>query len=424
MLWRAIVFVKDPMNRDRRWKIKNIVLIILAIACYIIGVRKYYELRKNYQSVSVQLQGEPATKEQVKTLLEEEKEKYGMEEGQKEEEKENKEKEIEKHQEIQVSGKNTVKKVPEITAYEKEEHMKVSDTKFGKDKNVTKYLVYGGMNQVLPVQIYSGNFVYVNDYEGCILDRETAYALFGSLDIIGQQVVIDEKVYNKDTDSNSSSNISGSQEGRVTTIKQREYYVRGILDTSHPIVMVQSREDTTQFHYMQFDFGNSSRGREYIEQLLMVYPLGSSAAIIDQNLIVRLLGNVLFLPWLFAGFVIIWKTIRLLMEYFKQMGFTNKTPLLFIKLITPSILVVLGIIISAKRFAFFPLQYIPTKWSDFNSVSRTINLIREHVDEFNYMTPTIREVLLRENIVILVIAVISMVVLMWVVIERIRARIT
>lgn len=397
------------MSRERMWKIKNVVLVLLAIVCYIIGVMKYYELRENYQSVSVQLQGEPATKEQVETLLEEEKEKYGMEE--------EKEEGREKQQEEQVSRLDRVKKVPEITAYEKEEHMKVSDTKFGKDKNVTKYLVYGGMNQILPVQIYSGNYVYENDYEGCMLDRDTAYALFGSLDIIGQQVVIDEKIINKNTESDSGS----SQGDEVTTIKQREYYVRGILDTSHPIVMVQSRDDKTEFHYLQFDYGNSSRGREYVEQLMMVYPLGSSAAIVDQNLIVRLLGNVLFLPWLVAGIVIIWKTVHLLTEYFKLQEFLKKSPQFFVKLIIPSILAVIGIVVTAKRFAFFPLQYIPTKWSDFNSVNRTINQIREHINEFNYMTPTIREVLLKENIAILFIAVVSMIVFIWVVIERIRA---
>lgn len=407
MLWRAIVFVKEPMNKERLWKIKNVVLIALAIACYSIGVMKYYELRENYQSVSVQLQGEGATKEQVKTLLEEEKEKYGMEEEGREEK-----------QKKQVTQRNKVKKVPEITAYEKEEHRKVSDTKFGKTKNVTKYLVYGGMNQILPIQIYSGNYVYENDYEGCMLDRDTAYALFGSLDIIGQQVVIEEKVINKNAESNSNS----SQGEQVTTIKQREYYVRGILDTSHPVVMVQTREDKTQFHYLQFDYGNSSRGREYVEQLMMVYPLGSSGVIVDQNLIVRLLGNVLFLPWLFAGIIIIWKRVHLLTEYFKLQEFLKQPPRFFAKLILPPILAVIGIVVTARRFAFFPLQYIPTKWSDFSSVSRTINLIREHIDEFNFMTPTIRDVLLKENIAILVIAVVSMIVLMWVVIERSRDR--
>ncbi|SHM06387.1 hypothetical protein SAMN02746066_00594 [Anaerosporobacter mobilis DSM 15930] len=403
------MFVKEPMNKERLWKIKNVVLMALALACYSVGVMKYYELRENYQSVSVQLQGEGATKEQLKTLLEEEKEKYGMEE---------EEEGRDEQQKKQVSQRNKVKKIPEITAYEKEEHRKVSDTKFGKTKNVTKYLVYGGMNQILPIQIYSGNYVYENDYEGCMLDRDTAYALFGSLDVIGQQVVIDEKVINKNAESNSNS----SQGEQVTTIKQREYYVRGILDTSHPVVMVQTREDKTQFHYLQFDYGNSSRGREYVEQLMMVYPLGSSGVMVDQNLIVRLLGNVLFLPWLLAGIIIIWKRVHQLTEYFKLQEFLKQPPRFFAKLILPPILAVIGIVVTAKRFAFFPLQYIPTKWSDFSSVSRTINLIREHIDEFNYMTPTIRDVLLKENIAILVIAVVSMIVLMWVVIERIRAR--
>lgn len=384
-----------------RWKIKNVVLVLLAITCYIIGVRKYYELRENYQSVSVRLQGEATTKEEVKTLVEEEKEKYGMEE--------DNEKELNERS-------NTVKKVPEITAYEEEEYMQVADTRYGKTKNVTKYLVYGDMNQILPVQICRGNYTYEDDYEGCILDKETAYELFGSLDIIGQQISIDEKVIATKTEENDGS----SQGEQVTTVKQREYYIRGILDTSHPIVMVHTRSDKTQFHNLQFNYGNSSRGREYVEQLMMIYPIGSSPAIVDQNLMVRLIGNILFLPWLIAGIIITWKTVRITIEYFKKKEFNKKLPQFLIKKITYSILAVIGIVITAKRFAFLPLQYIPTKWSDFNSVTRTINLIQDHVEEFNYMAPTIREVLLRESMTKLVMAVTGMLILIWVVIERVH----
>lgn len=408
MLWRATVFAKDPMSRESKWKIKNIVLLILAIACYIIGVKTYYGLRENYQSVSVQLQGEATTKEQVKTLLEEEKEKYEL--------KQDKEEEYEREE-----NKNKVKKVPEVTAYEMEEHMKVANTKFNREKDITKYLVYGGMNQILPVQICRGNYVYENDLEGCILDKDTAYTLFGSLDIIGQQVVIDENTISINHDSDGSQD-SSTQGENVTTTKKREYYIRGILDTSHPVVMVQARLDKTQFHYLQFDYGNSSRGREYVEQLILVYSLGSSSVIVDQNLIVRLLGNILFLPWLFAGVYIIVKTIRSFLGYFKEKKYRNEPPQLLINKLVPAVFSVLGIVITAKRFAFFPLQYIPTKWSDFNSVSRTIDLIKDHVEEFNYMTPTIREVLLRQNITILVMAVLGMVILVWVVMERIHGK--
>lgn len=397
------------MSRESKWKIKNIVLLILAIACYIIGVHTYYELRENYQSVSVQLQGEATTKEQVKTLLEEEKEKYDLNED-KEEEKSERE-----------DNKNEVKKVPEVTAYEKEEHMQVTNTKFNKEKDITKYLVYGAMNQILPVQICRGNYVYENDLEGCILDKDTAYALFGSLDIIGQPVMIDENTISNKQDRNDSRD-SSTQGESVTTTKKREYYIRGILDTSHPVVMVQARFDKTQFHYLQFDYGDSSRGREYVEQLILVYPLGSSSVIVDQNLIVRLLGNVLFLPWLFAGVFIIVKTIQLFSGYLKEKKYRNEPPQFFIKKLIPATFSVIGIGITANKFAFFPLQYIPTKWSDFNSVSRTIDLIREHVEEFNYMTPTIREVLLRQNITMLIMEVLAMVILVWVVVERIHGK--
>ncbi|WP_455714241.1 hypothetical protein [Anaerosporobacter sp.] len=401
------MFAKDPMSRESRWKIKNIVLLILAIACYGIGVKTYYELRENYQSVSVQLQGEATTKKQVETVLEEEKEKYELEEDKEEEKTERKD------------NKNEVKKVPEVTAYEMEEHMKVTNRNFNRDKELTKYLVFGDMNQILPIQICRGNYVYEDDLEGCILDKDTAYGLFGSLDIIGQQVAIDENSKTKDSKDNNESSAQGEN---VTTTNEREYYVRGILDTSHPVVMVQARYDKTQFHYLQFDYGNSSRGREYVEQLMMIYPLGSSPVIVDQNLIVRLLGNVLFLPWLFAGIFIICKTIRFYFEYLKEKEYKNETLQHFIMKFVPAIITVLGIAITAKRFAFFPLQYIPTKWSDFNSVSRTMDLIRKHVEEFNYMTPTIREVLLRGNMNKLVMAVAGMIILIWVVIERVHIK--
>ncbi|WP_310602295.1 hypothetical protein [Anaerosporobacter sp.] len=344
------MFVKGRMSKVSRWKVKNIVLLILVILCYITAVRKYYELQENYQSVSVRLQGEAVTKEQVEMIPQTE-------------------------------------ELPEITAYEMEEHRTIMDTRYEKSKDITKYLTYGNMAQILPLQICRGNYVYEEDYEGCILDKGTAYELFGSLDIIGQSIIMEE------TDSDSSQ-LYGEQ---IAGTKQQEYYIRGILDTSYPIVMIQSREEKTTFHYLQLDYGNSSRGREYAEQLVMTYSLGSSFIIVDQNLIVRLLGNLLFLPWLIGGTAVIWKVIHLS---------------LLMRKVIPCICAIMGIVITAKEFAFFPLQYVPTKWSDFNSARRIIDAIHNHIEEFRYLSPTIREVMFKDNIIMLLFTVMIILILM------------
>ncbi|WP_167957060.1 ABC transporter permease [Anaerosporobacter faecicola] len=403
------------MNRRKRWKIKNVILLVLAMFCYIIGIRTYNGLRENYQSVSVQLQGDGTTKKQVVTLLEEEKEKYSIGEG-------------DTMDETNAAGEEAkvttrVKKVPEITAYEMEEHKTVTNKKYGKEKATTKYLVYGNMQQILPLQIYRGNYVYENDYEGCILDKETAYELFGSMDILGQQVEVEETILQKRTGVTEGENSGTEDKQQQTTSSvKRVYYVRGILDTSHPVFMVQARSDQTTFHYLQLNYGDTERGREYVEQLQMIYPLGSSAVIVDQNLIVRLVGNVLFLPvlFVFVFFLIFFiRRIQLygngeekLQERLRIMAGTE--------LKKAFLLLALGItvVVTARQYGFFPLQYIPTKWSDFNSVGRTINTIQSHMEELNYMTPTIREVMMRKELGVLVGSVIAMVIFIWVLQER------
>lgn len=78
----------------------------------------------------------------------------------------------------------------------------------------------------------------------------------------------------------------------------------------------------------------------------------------------------------------------------------------------------LGLVIAGKNFGCFPLQYIPTKWSDFNCIQRTFTLIQDHYEEIQYMTPSLREINLRGNIVVLVLLVAGMLVLLWVLEER------
>lgn len=377
------MFAKDLMSRKE--KIKNGILLIIILVLYIVGVHQYMDMRRNYRSVTVRLEDQPITKEKTRTIMEEMKE---MEE------------------ESSEDTKSTRGRIPNITAYEKEEHITVTNDNLGRERQITFYRVCGSMEQILPCELLRGNYAYQEDYVGCVIDKNTAYRLFGSYDIIGKCITV--------------SVIQ--QEGETTRTQYKNYYIRGILSTSQPIVMIQAKEDTTQFYSMQLDYGNSSRGREYAQQLLMVYQVSAEYQIVDQNLIVRLTGNLLLIPWLILTIVTGTRTIRKWNHIFNNQKQEWLHMLKNDLSILPTLVCIITLGITGSQFGFFPLQYIPTKWSDFNCVSRTIAMIRQHSKEFEYLTPSMREIILRGKVETLALLIGGILVLFWILYERRRMK--
>ena len=343
------MFVGERMNRKE--KSKNIILWVVIFVFYATAIYQYNDMTRNYRSVTVRLQDQSITKEKIESILEEEMEEQDA-------------------RGVAKANSGTAVKLPDITAYEKEEHVSVANDSVGKKRQVNRYQVCGNMSLILPSELLCGNYVYREDYEGCVIDKETAYQLYGSYDIIGQEIT-------------------------VPVINQNKtYYIRGILSITQPTIMIQTKDDNVQFYSMQLDYGNSSRGREYTEQLLMVYQIAAEYQIVDQNLIVRVTGNLFVLPWIILTIVLVTRTLR----KWKANSDNHRQDWLHkIKsdrtIISTGVCVIMLVVVG-KQYGFFPLQYIPTKWSDFNCVSRIIALIQAHSKEFEFMVLFMREIAL------------------------------
>jgi len=75
----------------------------------------------------------------------------------------------------------------------------------------------GNMNLITPGRLMAGTYVTDSDPKGCVLGRKTADSLFGSLEVTGEQVVLEDNTY----------------------------IVRGIVDIDGQLCMIQGKPEET-----------------------------------------------------------------------------------------------------------------------------------------------------------------------------------
>lgn len=274
--------------------------------------------------------------------------------------------------------------VPEFVAYHMTEHVEVREVSLGRTTNVTLYGVYGKMQQVTPSELVAGNYVTYEDYVGCLIDADSAYQLFGSVQVTGQQIVINKKLYD----------------------------IRGVIESEMPIVMIQEKSETAEFWNLELNYGSLQQGREYARQLLINFVLSKDFVIIEGNFIADCMGNLLVLPVLVLTVIICfqqWRQIgiklRLENHRIKEKHYRTRKDLLtylwqVLLHVWRPILLCGGMIVICiamwNMFGLLPIRYLPSKWSDFSQYARVFRELSTQQTEMNYIMPTRREVLLKQ----------------------------
>lgn len=333
---------------------KILFLILLFGVCYWKAYSTYEVLHRNFYCISVRIQDQAVTK-----------------------------KKLMKVEEMMLEQADN--HIPELAAFHMTEHTKIVEQELGRSTQVTLYGVYGQMQQVTPSQLTAGNFVTSEDYAGCVIDEDSAFAIFGSTQVVGQSIEIDKK----------------------------EYYIRGVIESEMPIVMIQEKAETAEFWNLELNYGNLLQGREYATQLMSNYGLSSDYILIEQNFIGDCIGNLLVLPVLVIVVVVFvsqWRRIHrnatMEGEKMKQKHYRTKRDWICygLQIIRQSwcpLVLVAGsvaiLIVTWQRFGTFPMRYLPSKWSDFNQHIRFYNEIKSHLRELSYVTPRRQEVLLKQN---------------------------
>lgn len=227
-----------------------------------------------------------------------------------------------------------------IVGWAEEALQSANNPDLGKTASDLDVLTIKGSSNLL----VKGSNLFTDDLEGCLIDSDTSYKLFGSSNCVGREIVYND----------------------------RTLIVRGILKGSKANIMIQASEDPSQvLDGLTIDGTDLTLNK--IEDFKMMFGINEMA--ISGN-IYYMLAKLIALMFPIIALVLI--LIKVIASLFKS---RNKP-----------VLVILYILMTiASVFIFFkitnikisiPLDMIPNKWSDFDFWSK---MGKEYKEKFEYV---------------------------------------
>ncbi len=160
-----------------------------------------------------------------------------------------------------------------INYYENES---VTTLDMDEDASVTVTETYTNMLQVIPFPLIAGELLSSGDIDGCLIDKESAFHLFGTSQATGNKI----------------------------QWKGRNYIVRGVTDTKERLMLVYEPNTNQKYQYIEMINKreqttpelNNKLHKNYAEYFLMMYDFGKPICIIDGYKISTFMSNLCKLP--------------------------------------------------------------------------------------------------------------------------------
>lgn len=227
-----------------------------------------------------------------------------------------------------------------VVGWSEESLQSANNPDLGKTASDLDVLIIKGSSNLL----VKGSNLFADDLEGCLIDSDTSYKLFGSSNCVGREIVYND----------------------------RTLIVRGILKGSKANIMIQATEDSSQvLDGLTIDGTGLTLNK--IEDFKMKFGINEMA--ISGN-IYHIIAK--FISLIFPIIALVLILIKVITSLFKSRN----------KPILVSLYILMAI---ASIFIFFkvtnikisiPLDMIPNKWSDFDFWSK---MGKEYKEKFEYV---------------------------------------
>ncbi|HEX3022232.1 MAG TPA: hypothetical protein VHP81_07555, partial [Lachnospiraceae bacterium] len=180
---------------------------------------------------------------------------------------------------------------PSISLWNRERDANVVNADQLNETKVDLIRMRGDMSAVEKEHVLIGSLVLSDDTSGCVIDKATAYSLYGSYDILGMAV------------------LQGGE----------RYYIRGILDTSESRMLIQEEKINEKYAYMEFNYRmdlKSSKSRltndlgTLTKNFLSQYGFAESRVIADKDFGVDVLRVIYLLPGWFMLLIVVISMLR------------------------------------------------------------------------------------------------------------------
>lgn len=228
----------------------------------------------------------------------------------------------------------------EILGWAEKSSQVLNNENLGKTAEDLDVLIIKGQSNLL----IKGTTLLKDDLEGCLIDIDTSYKLFGSANCIGREILYNDK----------------------------KLIVRGILKNSKANMIIQAPDDSsTVLNGIIVDGTNLTLNK--IEDFKIKFGVNEMA--INGNLYYMIAKSISFIFPILALLLIL---IKIIQSLFKE---RNKPVLVGIYFLMIVISVFIFFKVTNIKISI-PLDMIPNKWSDFNFWS---NMWDEYKEKFEYV---------------------------------------
>lgn len=225
----------------------------------------------------------------------------------------------------------------------------VMNNELQRKTNTNVIYVYGDLEGFIKTPV-----LFEDDIDGCLIDEDTSYELFGSEDVVGRKININERTVI----------VRGIQKESKNTIIVRE------LDTS------KEKFDSISLIIPDKEIledKNQGNVNEYVNSFIMKYDLNK--LFVDSNMY----GNIANLGMIFFIIIIIFYGLE---NVFRKINKYKNKPVLKCITILESIIYIWIMKNIAFIFLKIPVEIIPNKWSNFERWSEIIDDYQKEISYF------------------------------------------
>lgn len=282
--------------------------------------------------------------------------------------------------------------ISEASAYRKAGIAVLLEPELNRKAKTACYVVYGNMERVFPVTLLEGSLCYGEDPNGCILDRQTAYELYGT----------------------------SYAAGNPLSYQGRSYTVRGVADSEISFFMIQGKSGEEAYENLEFLCTDGEMAGETVQNFLSAYQLldAEDYVMIEGGFLSDWMYRTALLPMWCLG---LWWCLHLLWRY--GVGFVRHFGLfgsgaarqrgiskgggwrrldffgrIFITVVLPALCLSLGVygvfLGALPNPLYFPKRYLPSRFSDFSFYQKTYNEAVLWYQKVLYLTPYPRDLFL------------------------------
>ncbi len=325
-----------------KWNKNHLIFALLLIAVVGFSIMKVQDaafIKSQYTTVSIRFKTEGVVEEDIRKALDKEKDKGG-------------------------------KFIPSITAWTQLEEAEVRNKNLNRSRKVPIQIVAGDMSLTAPMTLCYGNYLYQSDSKGCILDRDTAYHLYGTEDAVGN----------------------------ILSYDKQEYHIRGVVKSSRPLLIIGGEASMVYSNLeLQYPKKQQEMGEVLAESFLSGNGFTQDYVMNDGYFYGSLIYSLLNLPlWLFYSIL----NIIILRYLWKMRSGIRPYKLSLYTIIAIICMIGYGAILYqfTGNLFFIPSKSMPTKFSDFDFWRELSLKTREHLQQLRYMVPNAKDVFLEEEL--------------------------